>query len=292
MQYQGKILVQLRVTGMLVGYLLPYTVQAQNLHGRKNTDDHYFLNNFKCSVEVGANVDFNKSYDRKQQVYPNYGLGFGYYLLRYKHEQLGVVKKSALSYETVKFESGEAFFSVETGIRYPEKFMFKSFSFSISESYLAFPLVLRWALPNFFAGGTYTSLFLGYNVKCLLKAHYTPPKEPLGYLNADFLDEISNLKDHIAEIKTLTHSVSIGGGYLTPWGVYLDVAFDFPLGTPNDSIYLNNICKRPPQNESTGKLLERSRILIHLGLDIVRVLRSFKGMHDDNTPTRIRSTQY
>lgn len=265
---------------MLVGYLSPYTVQAQNRRYGKRADDHYFLNNFKCSVEAGLN-----SHAGSGKVFDvDYGLCFGYHFFEYDNVQSVIARQSAFTYKNVKLEVGKAFFSVETSIRKPEEYVFKhpafatTGSFNIHEKFFLIPLVLRWTKSDLYSGGIYVSLFLGYNVKYLLRAHYIPSRR--SDLNAEFLDEIPDLKDYIDEINPLTHSVSLGSGFLALWGLYLDSVLDFPLSAPNDSIYLSNICEHPPEYESETKLLRRFRVSICLGLDIVRVIRTFKGIQE------------
>ncbi|MEL7063902.1 MAG: hypothetical protein AAFP00_09190 [Bacteroidota bacterium] len=284
--------------GLLVSYLLPYTVQAQNLETKENTAEHYFLNNFKCSVEVSPRRNFVEVFESKYNFQFGYGVGFGYHFFRHKHSQLGVVKKSLFDYENVSIEAGNAFYSIETGIKYPEMYTFSypslgsTNSFSITESFLVFPLTLQGAWPDFFAGGTYSTFFLSYNIKCLLKAHYAPPQSNGSSLNPDFLVEIPNLEGHIAGVKTLAYSISVGGGFLCLWGLYLDAAFDFPISTSNNAIYQNNICKNASDDKFTSTIFDHMGFSLRLGLDILRVIRSFKGMQDDNTPTSIRRTRY
>ena len=157
---------------MLVGCFLQPTAQAQDRSSNRPTNS-YFLDNFKASVDIAlltGMIDWSPALQE--------GLGFGYYLLKFKHTQLGllILKKLGKSnHETISIDAGDGLISLEIGIRYPEKQLLRDLNtFQIEEKSLVFPITMQLAWPDFFAGGTYTTFFLSFNSKYLLASAYTP----------------------------------------------------------------------------------------------------------------------
>lgn len=160
---------------MLAGFVLHSTAQAQD-HPKYNSTRNYFLDNFKCSLDMGASMPIVSSHkDASWRSALQAGLSFGYYILKYNHTQRGVLRNSIIDYNHVNIHTGKGLISVEVGLRYPERrFMEYSDSMQTEKQLIAVPITIQWATPDYFTGGSYTTFFLGYNIKKVLASHIKP----------------------------------------------------------------------------------------------------------------------
>ena len=272
--------IQLRIMA-LAFHFLHFTVHAQPGHSAKKTD-HYFLDNFKCTVDINGSLDILESIGGDYFYFPlSVGLGLGYCLLKHKYQQLGMVKDGSW-YDQVIVNAGNARIFIETGIKYPDKHVFKHASWSsekfrIEEKFLVIPLAIQYTMPDFFRGGIYSTLFLGYNFKYLLSSNYTV-KEATG-LDASFSQNIPDFKKHFKKQNTSYHSITLGGGLLHPFGMYLDVALDVPLQSASASVDVNK-----PEGEILNETYInnlRSRyinVVFRLGIDILMLIKKYKDV--------------
>lgn len=280
MNFPNRIFkIQLLIMALACNFL-PCTVHAQQRYSAHKTDN-YFLDNFKCSVDMSGSLSILGIIDNGYYFPLNVGLGFGYYFLKYKYKQLGVVKKGTIfDYKTVTVDAGDALISIETGIRCPEKHVFKYdkvTAFQIEEKFLVIPLTIQHAAPDFFSNGTYSTLFLGYNFKYLLSSKYTV-KEDAG-LHASFCKNIPDLKKHFNKQNTSYHSITLGYGLLFPFGMYLDMALDFPLTLASTSLDVTTPEDTVFNEKYINKLRSRYiNVAFRLGVDILMMVKKYKGV--------------
>ena len=127
-----------------------------------------------------------------------------------------------------------------TGIRHPEQQLLSGpTTFKIREQRLVFPVNLRYAWPNFFDGGAYTTVTLGLHSKYLIAASYTPTGRDSTVKEA-FGKPIANLKDH-CDLKSFSYGVCVSWGMMSTSGLYVDLALDMPLHDSNVTTYTKSI---------------------------------------------------
>ena len=256
---------------------LSHTAQAQ-CQKDVNSTKSYLLDNFKCCVHIGSAWVNDKFSKVPFSSFIQGGLNLGYYFLKSDLPRPGYIKKKFVKkdnlYEHVSVDVGKKLASLEIGIQYPEKrFINYIKAFQIKETLIVFPVILQWAVPDFFFKETYTALFLGYHAKYLISATYTPTK------GSEKLVPIAALKNY-NNINTLFHNIILGVNTLGRWGFYLAVGYEIPISC-------SNTLDTYTGTQSSSRVYNDFRYSIVLGVDIIMMLRSYYGLSFSN-PNRKR----
>ncbi len=272
---------QLRIATIAI-LICGFTHAAKALEDKENLKGNsYFLNNFRCTADISV---VTRSFLLKKDLGVQGGVGFGYYLLKFKHTQLGVWRNTL---QTVTVDAGDGFISLEAGIRFPENQILEDKGpFTIREKSLRFPISVQLAFPDFFAGGNYTFFLFEYNPRYLLSAEYYPTSS--GYdLAPGFQFPIPDLKKCCA-LNSFSHSFAFGAGFLFPFGMYLSTTLDIPIIDPNVATYLNAALINKPRRGLS--YIEQTKGFcwdIRLGVDILMLIKKCQGNETERKRTHI-----
>jgi len=269
-----KIALGLLIACMLIPFLAHAKKPSKTIHDFEDS----WLNDFKCAIEIGSGIPFLKHSGFYLPI--NGGIRVGYPFFKYNHTELGELKSSG---RTVTVDAGEAKFSLEIGIRFPEQHKHENYKgFQIVKKFVVFPISIQWYMPDAFSK-IGTAYALGYMPKYLMSAQYKITESSKN-LPPSFQQDINDLKKAFSDVKTFSHDWFIEASLIFPIGLYFSGAISFPLEKMTTSAAKDK--KSLDQKTLNGEYINQHTnepldnfFSVTIGLDMISL---YKYIHEDD----------